>query len=159
MDDDVVVDGNSVVKSASTGDDWIRARVPISQQLESQRLQRPRRRFHPNSRDKCRTEDFFENCGTISVPITASPGIRNRIYPTGTYICGNLSPTANNPTSHQAAASPSNDGLALLKAARDGEDHLLRDHLRRAVLVGISEGDLNATDSSGRVSFFQMKFI
>lgn len=43
-------------------------------------------------------------------------------------------------------------GQALLRAARDGDDQVLREQLRRALTVGISETDLNATDSSGRVS-------
>lgn len=64
------------------------------------------------------------------------------------YIRGTLSPTAN-ATPH-AAASPG--GQALLRAARDGDDGALRDLLRRGALIGLPEGDLNAVDSSGRVS-------
>ncbi|KAF5308322.1 hypothetical protein FQR65_LT18236 [Abscondita terminalis] len=47
-----------------------------------------------------------------------------------------------------AAASPG--GVALLRAARDGNDTALKDILRKSVLVGIPEVELNAVDNSGR---------
>lgn len=86
--------------------------------------------------------------GDASVAVAVSPAPRHRVHPTGRYIRGTLSPTANNAAPE--AAGPG--GLALLRAARDADDVLLKDILRRAVLVGIPEADLNAVDSSGRVS-------
>ncbi|CAH1113051.1 unnamed protein product, partial [Psylliodes chrysocephalus] len=88
----------------------------------------------------------FLNGSTASVLVTASPGVRNRVHPTGRYLRGTLSPTAN--ALPHAAASP--ECQALLRAARDGDDHLLRDLLRTALDDGIAEADLNAVDSSGR---------
>ncbi|CAH0546739.1 unnamed protein product [Brassicogethes aeneus] len=85
------------------------------------------------------------NSGSV-VQVTASPGPRIRVHPTGRYVKGTLSPTAN--AGPQAASSPG--GEALLRAARDGEDGALREYLRRAALVGIPEADLNAVDGSGR---------
>lgn len=41
---------------------------------------------------------------------------------------------------------------ALLTAAREADDDTIKDILRRASVVGIPEKQLNATDSSGRVS-------
>lgn len=76
-------------------------------------------------------------------------GVRHRVHPTGRYIRGTLSPTSNQ-APHEPPVSPG--GQALLRAARDGDDHILRDQLRRALAVGIGDSDLNATDSSGRVS-------
>lgn len=78
-----------------------------------------------------------------------SLGVRYRVHPTGRYIRGTLSPTSNQ-APHEPLVSPG--GQALLKAARDGEDQELRDQLRRALAIGITETDLNAADSSGRVS-------
>lgn len=78
-----------------------------------------------------------------------SIGVRYRVHPTGRYVRGTLSPTSNQ-APHEPLVSPG--GQALLKAARDGDDQELRDQLRRALAVGITETDLNATDSSGRVS-------
>ncbi|XP_031348453.1 uncharacterized protein LOC116174652 [Photinus pyralis] len=94
----------------------------------------------------------FANKGDLSddsgVSVTISPASRYRVHPTGRYIRGTLSPTAN--SAAPAAASPG--GIAILRAARDGDDGPLRDTLRRSLLVGISEVDLNAIDSSGRGS-------
>lgn len=93
---------------------------------------------------------------TVPVSVTVSPGVRTRIHPTGRYIRGTLSPTAN--TTAPAAQKPGSQ--VLLRTARDGDDNLLRDLLRRSIIIGISENDLNATDSSGRVSnFFVLMLI
>lgn len=83
------------------------------------------------------------------IPVTSSPGVKNRVHPTGRYIRGTLSPTSN--VAPLAAATPG--GQALLRAARDGDDAHLKDLVRRALLTGISETDLNAADNSGRVSY------
>ncbi|XP_060535253.1 ankyrin repeat domain-containing protein 33B-like [Cylas formicarius] len=83
----------------------------------------------------------------VQVPVTGSPGVRNRVHPTGRYIRGTLSPTSN-AAPQNTPASPG--GQALLRAARDGDEQYLRDHLRRALTVGIPEQDLNAVDCSGR---------
>ncbi|KRT86081.1 hypothetical protein AMK59_511, partial [Oryctes borbonicus] len=93
-------------------------------------------------------QDLADTAG-VFVPVTASPAVRTRIHPTGKYVRGTLSPTANT-AAHAAPTSPG--GQLLLRAARDGEDGLLRDVLRRAQLVGITDTDLNATDNSGRLS-------
>lgn len=84
-----------------------------------------------------------------SVLVTASPGVRLRIQPTGRYLRGTLSPTAN---SLPLVVAPSPTGQAFLRAARNGDDLHLKELLRNATLTGISEKDLNAVDSSGRVS-------
>uniref|UniRef100_A0AAR5Q5Z9 Uncharacterized protein n=1 Tax=Dendroctonus ponderosae TaxID=77166 RepID=A0AAR5Q5Z9_DENPD len=89
-------------------------------------------------------QDFGEK---VEVPVSFSPGVRHRVHPTGRYIRGTLSPTSNQ-APHEPPVSPG--GQALLRAARDGDDQVLREQLRRALAVGISETDLNATDSSGR---------
>ncbi|XP_030746861.1 ankyrin repeat domain-containing protein 33B-like [Sitophilus oryzae] len=83
----------------------------------------------------------------VEVPVSVSPGVRDRVHPTGRYVRGTLSPTSN-----QGPQEPplTPGGLALLGAARDGDDQALRDLLRRALAIGISDTDLNATDSSGR---------
>lgn len=98
------------------------------------------------------TRRVFANKGAPSddtgVSVTISPASRYRVHPTGRYIRGTLSPTAN--SAAPAAASPG--GIAILRAARDGDDQALRDTLRRSLLVGISEVDLNAIDSSGRTA-------
>lgn len=80
---------------------------------------------------------------SVTVVSTTTP-VRQRAHTVGKYVKGTLSPTAAAAT---AGASP-----ALLRAARDGDDVLLKDILRRAVLVGIPEKELNTVDSSGRVS-------
>ncbi|XP_017771700.1 PREDICTED: uncharacterized protein LOC108559074 isoform X2 [Nicrophorus vespilloides] len=85
---------------------------------------------------------------SVVVSVTASPGARSRVHPTGRYIRGTLSPTAN--TTAPTAPPTTPGGQVLIRAARDGEDSLLRDIFRRAVIVGIPEADLNATDTSGR---------
>lgn len=143
-------------KSPTAGDGWLRTRAPFSKRSDAHRLEsvahypleqvvNPRRAAEVTT---IISEDLIFSGGGSGVPVTASPGIRNRIHPTGRYIRGTLSPTAN--ASPHAAASPG--GQALLRAARDGDDHILRDLLRRAALVGIAESDLNAVDCSGRVS-------
>ncbi|KAG5882560.1 hypothetical protein JTB14_037108 [Gonioctena quinquepunctata] len=65
------------------------------------------------------------------------------------YLKGTLSPTIN--ALPHAAAPPG--GQVLLRAARDGDDQLLRDLLRNGALIEIPEADLNAVDSSGRTTF------
>lgn len=92
-----------------------------------------------------KAERFFDDA---SIPLAASPAPRYRVHPTSRYFRGTLSPTPNTIT--PSAVSPG--GIALLRAARDGDDSTLRDILHRANLVGISEPDLNAVDNSGRVS-------
>ncbi|KAK9700538.1 Ankyrin repeats (3 copies) [Popillia japonica] len=94
-------------------------------------------------------ERDLEDTVGVFVPVTASPAVRTRVHPTGKYIRGTLSPTANT-AAHAAPTSPG--GQLLLRAARDAEDGLLRDVLRRAQLVGITDSDLNATDNSGRTA-------
>lgn len=135
--------GGGGVASPTAGDGWLRTRASFSKRSDAHRSESSVGAY-PSAADPRRAVDL-----TIlsSVPVTASPGVRNRVHPTGRYIRGTLSPTAN--ASPHAAASP--EGQALLRAARDGDDHLLRDLLRRAALVGIAESDLNAVDSSGRV--------
>ncbi|XP_050301366.1 uncharacterized protein LOC126739640 [Anthonomus grandis grandis] len=83
----------------------------------------------------------------VEVPVSVSPGVRYRVHPTARYVRGTLSPTSNQ-APHESPLSPG--GQALLKAARDGDDHALRDQLRRALALGICDADLNAVDSSGR---------
>lgn len=98
------------------------------------------------------TRRIYTNKGYLSddngVSVTISPASRYRVHPTGRYIRGTLSPTAN--SAAPAAASPG--GIAILRAARDGDDEALKDTLRRAILVGIPEVDLNAIDNSGRTT-------
>lgn len=94
--------------------------------------------------------DEFSTC--VPVAVTASPAVRTRIHPTGRYVRGTLSPTANT----AAPVAPNPGGQLLLRAARDGEEGLVRDILRRATLVGIADVDINATDNSGRVSSKQL---
>ncbi|KAF5289166.1 hypothetical protein FQR65_LT02056 [Abscondita terminalis] len=97
------------------------------------------------------TQRIYKNenfSGDNSVLVTKSPGLRHRVHPTGRYIRGTLSPTVN--SAAPAAASPG--GVALLRAARDGNDTALKDILRKSVLVGIPEVELNAVDNSGRTS-------
>ncbi|XP_066138249.1 uncharacterized protein [Euwallacea fornicatus] len=91
-----------------------------------------------------RRRDFEER---VEVPVSVSPGIRHRVHPTGRYIRGTLSPTSNQ-APHESPLSPG--GQVLLRAARDGDDNALREQLRRALTMGLTENDLNATDSSGR---------
>lgn len=91
----------------------------------------------------CTTEEPVETL------VTSSPGVRTRIHPTGRYIRGTLSPTS----SVAATPSPSTGSQHLVRTARDGDDGELKELLRRAVLAGVSEADLNATDNSGRVSY------
>ncbi|XP_018569715.1 ankyrin repeat domain-containing protein 33B-like [Anoplophora glabripennis] len=139
-------DGSVVVKHAPAGDGWLRTRAPFSHRSDARRSESVDK--HPAgvvTKNNRVAEFTYPGQGT-SVPVTASPGVRTRIHPTGRYIRGTLSPTAN-ATPH-AAASPG--GQALLRAARDGDDSVLRDLLRRGTLIGIPEGDLNAVDSSGR---------
>ncbi|XP_072395263.1 uncharacterized protein [Diabrotica undecimpunctata] len=88
----------------------------------------------------------FLNRSTTSVLVTASPGVRNRVHPTGRYFRGTLSPTAS--ALPHAAATPGCQ--ALLAAARDGDDNILRDLLRTSIITGLTEPELNAVDSSGR---------
>lgn len=85
----------------------------------------------------------------VPVPVTVSPGVRERIHPTGLYIQGTLSPTSSANGAHVAPSPPTQ---LLLRAARDGDDALLKEMLRRAVIVGLPENDVNSTDNSGRVS-------
>lgn len=117
-------------------------------------LQRRESANGPHLHSRQNSQDFADTVG-VFVPVTSSPAVRTRIHPTGRYIRGTLSPTANT----AAHAAPTPGGQLLLRAARDGEDGLLRDVLRRAQLVGISDADLNATDNSGRVSFFNSVII
>ncbi|XP_015833412.1 ankyrin repeat domain-containing protein 33B isoform X2 [Tribolium castaneum] len=131
------VGGGGVVSPPVAGDGWLRTRAPFSKRSDAHRSE---------------SVGVYASDAVVdsrrAVPVTASPGVRNRVHPTGRYIRGTLSPTAN--ASPHAAASP--EGQALLRAARDADDHLLRDLLRRAALVGIAESDLNAGDSSGRTA-------
>lgn len=89
-----------------------------------------------------------EEDDVVETLVTSSPGVRTRIHPTGRYIRGTLSPTS----SVTATPTPTTGSQHLVRAARDGDDGELKEILRRAVLAGISEVDLNATDNSGRVS-------
>ncbi|KAL1517311.1 hypothetical protein ABEB36_001091 [Hypothenemus hampei] len=89
-------------------------------------------------------KDFGEK---VDVPISVSPGVRHRVHPTGRYVRGTLSPTFKQ-APQETPASPG--GQALLRAARDGDDQTLKELLRSALTVGITETDLNAVDSSGR---------
>ncbi|XP_022903368.1 ankyrin repeat domain-containing protein 33B-like [Onthophagus taurus] len=91
-------------------------------------------------------EEILATC--VPVSVTASPAVRTRIHPTGRYVRGTLSPTANT----AAPVAPNPGGQLLLRAARDGEEGLLRDILRRAALVGIADADINGTDNSGRTA-------
>ncbi|CAH1169748.1 unnamed protein product [Phaedon cochleariae] len=86
---------------------------------------------------------------STGVLVAGSPGVRRRVYPTGSYSKGTLSPTA---TALPPAAA-SLEGRLLLRAARDGDDVILKDLLRNAAVLGISEADLNAVDGSGRTAF------
>jgi hypothetical protein len=140
------------VVKPTAGDGWLRTRAPFSKRSDARRSESVS--HYPPDADSRRAVDLtiLSSTGT-SVPVTASPGTRSRVHPTGRYVRGTLSPTAN--ASPHAAASPG--GQALLRAARDGDDHVLRDLLRRVALVGIAESDLNAVDSSGRVSFQRAK--
>lgn len=85
----------------------------------------------------------------VETLVTSSPGVRTRVHPTGRYIRGTLSPTS----SVAPPPTPSPGSLHLVRAARDGDDGELKELLKRAVLAGVAEADLNATDNSGRVSF------
>ncbi|XP_063910285.1 ankyrin repeat domain-containing protein 33B-like isoform X3 [Zophobas morio] len=135
-DDDV----GGGVASPTAGDGWLRTRAPpFSKRSDAHRS--------ATSDDQRRAAVDYTI--VTSVPVAVSPGTRNRVHPTGRYIRGTLSPTAN-ASPHAAASSPG--GQALLRAARDGDDHVLRDLLRRAALVGIAESDLNAVDCSGRTA-------
>ncbi|XP_068892537.1 poly [ADP-ribose] polymerase tankyrase-1-like isoform X3 [Tenebrio molitor] len=135
------------VVKPTAGDGWLRTRAPFSKRSDARRSESVS--HYPPDADSRRAVDLtiLSSTGT-SVPVTASPGTRSRVHPTGRYVRGTLSPTAN--ASPHAAASPG--GQALLRAARDGDDHVLRDLLRRVALVGIAESDLNAVDSSGRTA-------
>lgn len=88
-----------------------------------------------------------DNPVNVKVAVAASPGVRARVHPTGRYARGTLSPTAS--AAPVMGAPPV--GKALLQAAADGDDDLLRDLLRRSSIISISESELNATDRSGRV--------
>ncbi|XP_065162130.1 cortactin-binding protein 2-like isoform X2 [Atheta coriaria] len=87
-----------------------------------------------------------DNPVNVKVAVAASPGVRARVHPTGRYARGTLSPTAS--AAPVMGAPPV--GKALLQAAADGDDDLLRDLLRRSSIISISESELNATDRSGR---------
>lgn len=89
-----------------------------------------------------------EEEAAVETLVTSSPGVRTRVHPTGRYIRGTLSPTS----SVAPPPTPSSGSQHLVRAARDGDDAELKELLRRAVLAGIPEADLNATDNSGRVS-------
>ncbi|KAF7280117.1 hypothetical protein GWI33_006374 [Rhynchophorus ferrugineus] len=114
---------------------------PIEKPAGKSSLARRFERFREHLQDR-RKESV-----TVEVPVCVSPGVRNRVHPTGRYVRGTLSPTSNQGPQEPP---PGPGGEALLRAARDGDDHQLRDLLRRALAVGISDTDLNATDSSGR---------
>ncbi|XP_049818470.1 uncharacterized protein LOC109605661 isoform X2 [Aethina tumida] len=89
-------------------------------------------------------------CASV-VEVATSPGARCRVHPTAKYAYGTLSPTASAAAPQGADAQPPSPGAhALLAAARDCEDAVLKDYLRRATLVGLPEEDLNAVDPSGR---------
>lgn len=47
----------------------------------------------------------------------------------------------------------------LLRAAREADEDLLKIVLRKILIDGISKEALNATDKSGRVSFYSMYYI
>ncbi|KAK4877558.1 hypothetical protein RN001_010064 [Aquatica leii] len=134
-------DAESVIKQTA-GDDLhlttraVSQRPDILKHCESQFL---------NTQRILKNEYLF---GDNSVFVTKSPGLRHRVHPTGRYIRGTLSPTVN--SAAPAAASPG--GVALLRAARDGDDTTLKDILRKSVLVGIPQVDLNAVDNSGRTA-------
>ncbi|XP_044269673.1 ankyrin repeat domain-containing protein 33B-like [Tribolium madens] len=134
---DVAPITGGVAVASVAGDGWLRTRAPFSKRSDAHRSE--------SSVGVYPTDAVVPR---RDVPVTASPGVRNRVHPTGRYVRGTLSPTAS--ASPHAAASP--EGQALLRAARDADDHLLRDLLRRAALVGIADCDLNAVDSSGRTA-------
>lgn len=81
--------------------------------------------------------------------VSTTTSVRQRAHTVGKYVRGTLSPTAGVGI---GAGSPSGPSPALLRAARDADDLVLKDLLRRAALVGVPEKELNAQDSSGRVS-------
>lgn len=99
---------------------------------------------HVNSWIRSRRSNVAPAITSVTVVSSTTP-VRQRAHTVGKYVRGTLSPTA--ATNTGGGATP-----ALLKAARDTDDVLLKDILRRSVLVGIPEKELNAQDSSGRVS-------
>ncbi|XP_068082627.1 ankyrin repeat domain-containing protein 33B [Anabrus simplex] len=71
-----------------------------------------------------------------------------RIHDTARYRKGTLPPTAHNTT--PGTGSPG--AVALLKAAKEGDEEAVCEQLRRAAQVGIPEADLNLADVSGRTA-------
>ncbi|KAF5305262.1 hypothetical protein FQA39_LY09227 [Lamprigera yunnana] len=137
-------DAGGVIKQTAGDDLDLLTRATVSQRPDI-----PKHRYDSrflNTQRIYSNTDYFS--GDNSVSVTISPGLRYRVHPTGRYIRGTLSPTAN--SAAPAAASPS--GAALLRAARDGDDATLKDVLRKSVLLGIPEDDLNAVDNSGRTT-------
>ncbi|KAF2883398.1 hypothetical protein ILUMI_22773 [Ignelater luminosus] len=139
-------DGGVVKHTA--GDGPLRTRASVSQRSDIQKHQHLDNHRPEYTRVNNNTTFYDYNTIDASVAVAVSPAPRYRVHPTGRYIRGTLSPTSN--SAAPAAASPG--GIALLRAARDGDDVALRDILRRALVVGIPEADLNAIDNSGRTA-------
>ncbi|PSN37724.1 hypothetical protein C0J52_24149 [Blattella germanica] len=94
-----------------------------------------------------------------SVVVPKQPTRVTKIHDTERYRRGTLPPTPHNNSPAGAACAPGPNcspvAVALLKAARDGDESALKHLLSKAEEDGgggISEEDLNCQDSSGRVS-------
>lgn len=104
---------------------------------------------HSSSTSRSRGQTSAQTIATVRVTSCETPA-RQRVqtgHSVGRYVKGTLSPTSAQASCGAAAITP-----ALLRASRDGDDHQIKEALRRAVLIGINEKELNAQDSSGRVS-------
>lgn len=133
----------------TTGDGWFRTHTNVNSLKDHASRVNVDGERPENHVDRCAKKLYQRDTDPAAVSVTVSPGIRNRIHPTGRYIRGTLSPTSQ----RTAPVAQNSTTQLLLKAARDGNDSVIRDFLRKASTVGTSQHDLNARDNTGRVSF------